>query len=113
MNNRTPLTHEVANQIGGAIAELRELSTHTVLTATNDARKAGLEKFLQNTVPQYADEFLACWFAVRNEYEPLIGCVAALLSRSNAIISRSQQAQQSAPAEAPSNVIQLDRSAKS
>lgn len=113
---RIPLTQQMAIQLSGAISELVENATHSIRTAELDAKKTGLENFLRNNTVQYLDEFLACWFAVHHEYEPLIQGVAALLSRSQGILAQKAQAraqtaakaQTAAPQSQPDNVVPLN-----
>lgn len=104
-----------------AVQRLRELSSETIVTKNTDAEKAGLQAFLSAECTNHADELLACWLAVRREYEPLVGVIATVLDRVGAIRRNTQEAlrQQSAQptpradevvdnaAPAPENLVQL------
>jgi hypothetical protein len=121
--NRTPLTDEQAQQIGGAIHALKEIGTTKIISPKHEAEQKGNLAFLQRILVDHADELLASWFAVHHEYEPLVGSFAALLSRATGVIQRTQAARAAAqkttdenakPAEPaaadaapPSNIITL------
>jgi hypothetical protein len=109
MAQRETLTFEAAQKLGGAIQRLSELAAAPVITPTSEAEQKGLVQFLQAELFKYANELVGSWFVMHTEYEPLIGCVASLLSRANGVLSRNAAAQQ---APAPENVIKLDRSSK-
>lgn len=89
--NQVKLTFESASALAGALTRLTELSANEIINPKDEAEKKGLEQFLSNNVPQHLNELLACWFAVRNEYEPLINGFVGLISRSNAIITKNNK----------------------
>lgn len=119
--NKEPLSMEEAQKIGGAMHRLSELAQTKILSPQLDAERVGTIQYLQRVLVEYCDEFLASWFAVRTEYEPLIQGFAGLLSRATGIIQKSQaQRQQQAEGKSqdqteaehpqdPENVIKLDR----
>lgn len=83
-NKPTPLSIETATQIAGAIARLQEIGHSTIIDPKSEAEQKGLQQFLANTLPQHSNELIACWFAVKTEYEPLIQGVQGLLRRATA-----------------------------
>lgn len=115
-NQRNELTQEVAEQIGGALQRLKEIGSSTIIAPQHEAEQKGLIQFLSRVLLEHADEMLACWMAVKVEYEPLVLGIAGVLSRSNGILMRRMQATQAQqkPVEqtentqaAPDNVVQL------
>jgi hypothetical protein len=103
----TPLTQDEATKIAGAYTRFMELRGQAIKTPTADAELAGTVEYLSHALLEHASEFIGCWFAIRNEYEPLIGVLAqvsqrvvgVVASRHAAIAERSQAVQ--------SNVVQL------
>lgn len=80
-NQGTALSQEQGQKAIQAIRALYELNKQKILTPNGEAEKAGLQKFVNDTVIQHADELLACWSAVRFEYEPLVGTVSLVVDR--------------------------------
>lgn len=99
MSKEQPLTPEIASQIGGAIAELNVLNEQKILTQENEAKKNGLNNFLNRALREHADELIASWFAVHLEYEPMIHGFVGLMSRATGIMKRRSEAQQQAQAQ--------------
>jgi hypothetical protein len=91
MSKQNPLSPEIANQIGGAIQRLSQLSESKIVTQESDAEKAGLTNFLQRVVVEHADELIASWYAVRMEYEPLVNGFAGLMARASGILKRKEE----------------------
>lgn len=103
---RSALTVEVAQSIGQALARLQEIGNSVIIDPKHEAEVKGIRAYLASTVPQHANELLACWFAVHNEYEPLINGFVGLLTRANAVIgARQQQIQAAAQATAPERPV--------
>lgn len=73
----SPLTIQQINNIGAAYARLIELRDQKVVTVNTEAELKGLIEFLSKELIDNADELLACWLAVKTEYEPAL----SLLSR--------------------------------
>jgi hypothetical protein len=87
-----PMTIETAQQIGGALSRLHELANQSVLTPTSDAERRGIMEFLQRVLPAHANELLACWLAIRHEYEPMVKIVAAVMRRAQAVNAKLEPA---------------------
>jgi hypothetical protein len=80
-----PLTSQQAQNIGAAYARLLELRDQKVLTVNTEAEVKGLVEFLSAELLAHASEFLACWIAVKSEYEPALHLLARIGSRVTAI----------------------------
>jgi hypothetical protein len=80
-----PLNQDEATKIAGAFARLHELKSAVIKTDTANAEQKGLQEYLAAAMVEHASEFIGCWFAVRNEYEPLIGLVARISQRVSGI----------------------------
>lgn len=112
---RISLTKEEAIQIGGAIHRLEQISATKITTPQDEAERVGYQEFLGRILTEHANEFLACWIAVHDEYEPLIQGLAGLLQRSTGLIQlravqsqpQEKPEQQPAAETAPSNIIKL------
>jgi len=91
------LSQKEATELAGAFARLQELGGNKIITTESAAEKRALDKFLSEGMTRHANEFLGCWFAVRHEYEPLVGIVASIIRRATAI--NSPRAQQTATPE--------------
>src|ERR1035437_10338671 len=115
------LTLAEANEIGGAIHQLTELNTKSIVEKDDAATKRALTTFIQNKLLLHAEEFLIAWFTLKQEYEPYLSAQASMLGNVMLIIQRrqqimEQQAQQPKAAEPgvaaaeaePANVIQLN-----
>lgn len=75
--HRAALTVQDIQNIGAAYARLIELRDQKVVTVNTEAELKGLIEFLSKELIDNADELLACWLAVKTEYEPAL----SLLSR--------------------------------
>lgn len=80
-----PLTGQQAQNIGAAYARLIELREQKVLTVNTEAEVKGLVEFLSSEFLAHASEFLACWIAVKSEYEPALHLLARIGTRVTAI----------------------------
>jgi hypothetical protein len=78
-----PLTLEVASRLALGIRRLAILNTTTVATANRDAEIRGIQAMLLNELPRYGNELVGCWFAIHQEYEPLVEAVASILRRAS------------------------------
>src|ERR1035437_601851 len=120
------LTLAEANAIGGAIHQLTELNTKSIVEKDDANTKRALITFLQNNLLLHSEEFLAAWFTMKQEYEPYLMAQASMLGNVMTIITRRQQIMEAqtkqpqqpqqpaggtsteAPAQEPANVIQLN-----
>jgi hypothetical protein len=124
------LTVAEANEIGGAIHQLSELEAQKIVEKDCAAQKRALTTFIQTKLLLRAEEFLAAWFTMKQEYEPylmaqasMFGNVMTIIQRRQQIMAEQAQAQSKQPAgdsvtpEAapepahaaePANVIQLN-----
>lgn len=75
------LTMQQIQNIGAAYARLLELKSQKVLTVNTETEVRGLLEFLSSELIAHADEFIACWLAVRTEYEPILSCIARATNR--------------------------------
>ncbi len=99
MNNpNVPLTHAEGTQLGEVYARWVELRNQSIKTPTSAAEIKGCAEFLGNTLVAHASEFIGCWMAVRNEYEPMLGLLSRVSQRIAGI--NKQQADARASAEA-------------
>jgi len=84
-----PLTMEVGKQIIDAISRLNSLggedSKIVTLDKNAEAEKAGLREYLKNVLLEHAGHLVGCWFAVKNEYEPLCNVFANITNRAEGI----------------------------
>lgn len=93
-----PITREQAVQASKAVRRLTELRNMAQHTANEDSEQLGLVKFLDTFFADHQGEFLACWFAVRDEYEPMIGMFSILQLRTqNFNAMRAREAADAAP----------------
>lgn len=90
---RDTLSAQVAQQMRSSVIRLAQLNSTKIVTKDSDAEKAALESFLRQQAYANISELLGCWFAVRNEYEPLIKAYATLLSRSTALLDMNDRQQ--------------------
>lgn len=102
MNRGNALGEDQGQKAIMAIRRLHELSKQTITTPTIDAEKAGLINFINNTVIAHADELLACWSAVRYEYEPFVGSLSLVFDRVSSI-RRNRMLANQVPAQPPEN----------
>ena len=96
MSKRIELSEQVATEIAGSLHRLNELGDSTIVNPATEAEVKGLRQYLANTLPQYANELIANWFIMRNEYEPLIGGFTALMRRANWALNVEAAARQEA-----------------
>jgi len=87
-----PLELNEGRDLINAVNKLNALSAQKILTKTSDAEKAGLDSYVRTALYEHASVLLACWFAVRTEYEPLINSVGAILNRVNGMKQLHEQA---------------------
>ena len=122
--NNTPLTLKEANEIGGMIQELAQLSEKKIFETDDAAKKRAYITFLQDKLLLHANELLAAWFTMEQEYKPLlqsqattIGHVLTILQRRNDLLQAAQKGPapeaspvgaSSVPEQAPDNVVQLN-----
>lgn len=86
-----PLHPGRAQQISVALARHRELTGGKLIVNPRDeAEIRGLEKFFQEVMVQHGSEFMGCWIAIRQEYEPMVQVAARFLERITAINARRQ-----------------------
>lgn len=86
-----PLTLAQATQLGGALARLNELRDQKIQTPTAEAEMNGLMEFVANTFLRHADEFIGCWFTIRQEYEPMIRGFSQIFSRVESVQEQFKQ----------------------
>lgn len=80
-NANTLLTRKDAIELGGALARWHELRNSTIKTPTSDAELKGLTEHIATTLVEHADEFVGCWFTIRDEYEPVLNLLARVTQR--------------------------------
>ncbi len=98
----TALNQEMGLQAINAVRRLQQISKTVILTPNLEAEKTGLQNFLHSTLINHADELLACWSAIRFEYEPLVGSVSLVIDRILSI-RRSRILANEVPAQPPEN----------
>jgi hypothetical protein len=101
-NNGTALDEETGLKAINAVRRLQAISKTSIINPNLEAEKAGLLAFLQKTLFEHADEFLACWSAVRFEYEPFVGSVSLVFDRINSI-RRTRMLANQVPVAPPEN----------
>lgn len=79
------MTDDIGRQAILGIRRLQEIAQAAIVTPNLEAEKAGIVSFLQNTLFNHADELLACWSAVRFEYEPFVGSLSLVFDRISSI----------------------------
>lgn len=85
-NNNETLTPELVQKVIEAQVRLRELGGHnTIIDPKSEAEILGLKKFLGDVFVQHGNEFIGCWVAIRQEYEPLIQTLERIFNRVGAI----------------------------
>jgi hypothetical protein len=78
------LTIEAANEIGGALLEIKELvelQKTTKLEPTSEAKLRSLTEFVQSKLVENANELLGCFLTIKTEYAPLCNSIAHVLRR--------------------------------
>jgi hypothetical protein len=101
-NNGTALSEADGLQAIQGIRRLQAIATSKILTPNVEAEKAGILGFLQKTLLEHGDELLACWSAVRFEYEPFVGSISLVFDRVNSI-RRNRILANQVPAQPPEN----------
>ncbi len=86
------LTEKKANEIGGALQRIAELTEKKIIEATDAAERRGLEQFVAREVAEHAQELLACWYTMQRQYRPLIQGFVGLMANASAILNKSEQA---------------------
>jgi hypothetical protein len=76
-----PLNRETARDLVVSFQRYRELKSKSVLNPNEIAELDGTTAHLQSQLLEHAAEFINCWYAVVNEFEPLIGVFAAIQRR--------------------------------
>ena len=84
-NKGTALDEQDGLKAIQGIRRLQAIAKTSILTPNVEAEKAGIIAFLQNILMSHADELLACWSAVRFEYEPFVGSVSLVFDRIDSI----------------------------
>lgn len=79
--NKTPITRNEIQEMVNAMRRLYELGDSKIITQDSREKKT-LEEFLSQVFLEHASEFLSCWLAVTDEYEPLVNSFASLQLRS-------------------------------
>jgi hypothetical protein len=106
-----PLDRHSIADLRNALIQLRTLQASALVTPTSDAQKVGLTQHLANAMLEHCEEFLGCWFAAKEEYEPLIQGFAGLLRRAGAVnadmVRRHQEAMKAQEEAASDKVLQM------
>lgn len=96
------LQHEEGQNLIAAIRRLHELENSKIITTNQEAEKAGIINLVKTKTAEHADELLACWSAVRFEYEPLVGSISLFMDRVSSI-RRNRMLANQIPAAPPEN----------
>ncbi len=88
MNQLTPKT---INEIGGALQRLAELKQKSIITKEDDQERAATERYIQEQAVLHLNELVACWVAVRQEYEPLLAAVTTVASRVLSVLQQNKE----------------------
>jgi hypothetical protein len=110
-NANTLLTRKDAIELGGALARWHELRNTAIKTPTSDAELKGLTEHIAQTLIQHADEFVGCWFTIRDEYEPVLNLLARVTQRVSHINAQQYAAfaaQAKADAQADNKIVSLN-----
>lgn len=84
-NQGTALSEQDGLQAIQGIRRLQAIAKTSIITPNIEAEKAGITSFLQKILLEHADELLACWSAVRFEYEPFVGSLSLVMDRISSI----------------------------
>ncbi len=84
-NKGTALDEADGRQAIQGIRRLQAIAKTALVTPNIEAEKAGILNFLQKVLLEHADELLACWSAVRFEYEPFVGSLSLVFDRISSI----------------------------
>lgn len=99
--NDAPLTIQQIQAIGAAYARLMELRDQKVVTVNTESELKGILEFLSSELIAHADELIACWLAVKTEYEPALSLLARMGSRISGI--QAMRAAKQSPTPATTN----------
>lgn len=106
MNQHIPINREQITQLSEAYARFVFLRNATIKQPKDDAELRGLTEFMAQFFIDHASEFIGSWYAVRNEYEPLIGLITQIARRAHGLMKHQDAlAEQQQSAEPPSNII--------
>lgn len=90
---------EAGKQIIDAISRLTQLTGNgdadskiITLDKNAEAEKAGLREYVKNQMFEHAGHLMGCWFAIKNEYEPLCNTFASILNRAEGIRAQRKAA---------------------
>lgn len=76
------LSPEIVQQLIQAQVRLAELGgASQIINPRNEAEIVGLKKFIGETMTQHSSEFIGCWVAIRQEYEPMIQLIERVTNR--------------------------------
>jgi hypothetical protein len=97
MNQVQPLTITEANELGGAMHDLAQLNTKSIIEKDDAARKRTLANFISTKMLEHSQELLARWFTVEMEYKPFLRSAAAIFGNVfNILQSQQPHAQEEA-----------------
>lgn len=82
---RPVLARETAVEMASALASMAEIKGRTIKLKDDEANLRAAETFLLSHLVKHASELLGCYFAIKDEYEPLVGIYARLQQRATAI----------------------------
>lgn len=80
---------QIAHQLGGALDRIKELSSKTIIVKEEENELNAQRAFVATELPKHANELLASWFTIKNEYGPLISALSNVVVRVGNTISRS------------------------
>lgn len=106
------MSEQVATDIAGALHRLNELGDSTILNPATESEVLGLRKYLANELPKYANELIANWFIMRNEYEPIIAGFNALTRRAHFALQLEANARARGGSSVPLPPQQQDENSK-
>ena len=76
---------ETGKQLIDAMTRLTQLAKLDSKDANAKAEEAGLQEYMRNHLFEHAGHLLGCWFAIKNEYEPLCNAFASIANRAQGI----------------------------
>jgi flagellar biosynthesis component FlhA len=80
------LTQKQIDELAGALHRLKELNSKAIKESTDASETRGLNAFLQSNLMNHAEEFIACWITVQNEYRPLLQGFSGLFANTLAVL---------------------------
>lgn len=95
----TKLTPEKVNSMVAAFRRYQELLNQTLETPNKQSEIIGLKEFLGKELFNHANEFIGCWIACYNEYEPLIKLFATVMLRATPVLEANAKAQEQVSTE--------------